>query len=398
MAIGAASIPACRAGVPTKVLPDHDALICDPAPSIQSHHLLVAVAAQNYGQNSYRIRQPFDFAGRTGRISFDAEAYLISSGLGWVSVEVVEDPVNAPSFSVGADYKNDEGSLIPRNGFEVQFMNTCAGYYEPSVVGLRMVAVFDNYQETNLSPASPTCVKTQAGHLNRFEVQVSRNRISVYATPASADGVNFAPAQLLYSADVNLPFSRGYVSITTHNHATSKYSQSDAGRFIDAWTARWDNVGFDGPVIGGWREYEVADSLLAGRTAQNERTVSVGYSIADASSGPAQQLVLRGVDLANVTSARLSLSALYTPLGQHPIAGYTIRYRFNAKAWRDRVLTAAEVAMLQAPNLQGVLGHFLDIELSDLVQGDNTLEFVTVNVDHQYPPVFANIDLILKTQ
>ena len=108
--------------------------------------------------------------------------------------------------------------------------------------------------------------------------------------------------------------------------------------------------------------------------------------------------MLRGVDLANVTSARLSLTALYTPVGQHPIAGYTIRYRFNAKAWRDRVLTAAEVAMLQAPNLQGVLGHLLDIELSDLVQGDNTLEFVTVGVDHQYPPVFANIDLSLMTR
>ena len=72
MGIGMAVIPECRPGVSTHVWPDGDTLICDPTADVASHHLLVAAAAQNYGQNGYRIRQPFDFAGRTGKIVFDA--------------------------------------------------------------------------------------------------------------------------------------------------------------------------------------------------------------------------------------------------------------------------------------------------------------------------------------
>jgi hypothetical protein len=35
---------------------------------------------------------------------------------------------------------------------------------------------------------------------------------------------------------------------------------------------------------------------------------------------------------------------------------------------------------------------------SDLVQGNNTLEFVAVNAPQGYPPCLANIDLVLTTR
>jgi hypothetical protein len=35
---------------------------------------MTAVSIQNYGVNSYMPRQPFDFAGRTGKIDFDVDA------------------------------------------------------------------------------------------------------------------------------------------------------------------------------------------------------------------------------------------------------------------------------------------------------------------------------------
>src|SRR5262245_58383640 len=102
--IGPATIPACRSDLPAKVLPPQDAVVCAANADLPSRHLLMAVASQNYGQNSYRIRQPFDFAGRTGKIVFDAEAYIIGSLYGWVSVEVVEDPTSAPSFAIQQNY------------------------------------------------------------------------------------------------------------------------------------------------------------------------------------------------------------------------------------------------------------------------------------------------------
>jgi hypothetical protein len=405
--IGVATLPSCRPGLPAQVLPPNDTLICDANLHIDSKHLLVATAAQNYGQNSYRIRQPFDFAGRTGRIVFDAEAYVASGLVGWISVEVLEDPIGAPSFN---HMGNWEGGLIPKNGFEVQFVNDAWSTPEVPTVAVGFIEVFDQYRATAHEPASFRPIATARGHLNRFELRVSPNRIEVYGTPASTDGKRFAPAVLMHSIDVDLPFTRGYVSITTHNHASLKYSVDRSGELLDAWVTRWDNVGFDGPVIRNWREVEVPDALVPGRDPHNgmQPVVNTGYRINDAAQGPLQRLVLRNVDLANVESARLAFSAWYLSFTGDPVSTYTLRYRLNGRicngstctpgAWREHPLTADEVAILTSGRNGGQLGHVIDVPLSDLVSGDNTLEFVTTHAPQNYPPVFSNIDLVLKTQ
>ncbi len=385
IAMGTATIPPCRAGIPATVLLPQDALVCDPTSAIQSRHLLVAAGMQNYGQHSFRIRQPFDFAGRTGRIVFDAEAHVPNLLVGWISVEVLEDPIGAPSFD---HLGNWEGGLIPRNGFEVQFTNNALS----NSIGVGFIELFDNYRATALEPPTLTPVATAAGRLNRFELRVSKTRIEVYGTPASSDGTAFAPAVLMYGVDVNLPFTRGYVSITTHNHASDKYGR------LDAWIARWDNVGFDGPVIGQWRETEVPDSLT--RPSQGSASgplVDVGYRIADAATGPAQRLVLRNVDLRDALSARLSFTAWYLTSTGDPVSTYTLRYRLNGRAWREHPLSADEVAILTSGVNGGLVAHLIDVPLNELISGDNTLEFVTTHAPQSYPPVFANIDLVLKT-
>ena len=390
IAMGAATIPLCRAGIPATILLPQDALVCDPTSSIQSRHLLVAAGMQNYGQHSFRIRQPFDFAGRTGRIVFDAEAHVPNALVGWISVEVLEDPIGAPSFD---HLGNWEGGLIPRNGFEVQFTNNSLYTASAPLIGVGFIELFDNYRATALEPPTLTTVATAAGRLNRFELRVSKNRIEVYGTPASGDGTAFAPAVLMVGVDVNLPFTRGYVSITTHNHASDKYGR------LDAWIARWDNVGFDGPVIGQWRETEVPDSLTRPSPGSGSTPlVDVGYRIADASTGPAQKLVLRNVDLRDALSARLSFTAWYLTFTGDPVSTYTLRYRLNGRAWREHPLSADELAVLTSGVNGGLVAHLIDVPLAELVSGDNTLEFVTTHAPQSYPPVFANIDLVLKTQ
>src|SRR6185436_21145401 len=66
--IGPATIQSCRAGLSSPVLPPNDFLVCDPSSTVPSPHLVMAAAEQNYGNATLRIRQPFDFAGRTGKI------------------------------------------------------------------------------------------------------------------------------------------------------------------------------------------------------------------------------------------------------------------------------------------------------------------------------------------
>ncbi len=398
--IGPTDLPAtCRPGLTTQgVLPDQDTVICDPNDSIKSNFLLIACAAQNYGQNGYRIRQPFDFKGRTGKIVLDAEGFVQNTLLGWISVEVTEDPINVPGFSLGnPGTNNDEGTVIPRNAFEVQFENTCAGRVYDSEFSIRFIELFKEYAHTELGMDNPGCVKTTQGKLNHIEIDVSQTKIEVYASPYSDDGVTYAPPVLVTSQAVSLPFSRGYVSISVHNHATLKYSTNHD---LTAWTARWDNVGFDGPVISNFREYEIPDSLTPGKDAENRGgpNVSIGYRVADVAMGPAQKLTFKGVDLTDVQKAQISISSWYLLVGAQPDK-FVLKYRLNGKAWHDRPLTAGELGLFGPNNnSQGQQGQMLDVPVSDLVSGDNTLEFVTQDVPQNYPPLVANIDLILTTK
>ena len=93
--------------------------------------------------------------------------------------------------------------------------------------------------------------------------------------------------------------------------------------------------------------------------------------------------------------ARLSFSywsVRYPPDG---IPNYVLRYRFNGKAWHNRLFDADEVNLLNTAILPAAIAPVVDIPLADLVQGTNTLEFVAVNIPQGYPPGVGNIDLIL---
>jgi hypothetical protein len=396
-----ATLPACRAGLPAAAFPDGDTLICDPGADVASNHLLIAVGSQNYGQNSYRIRQPFDFAGRSGKISFDAEGYVISGLLGYISIAVTEDPMSIPSYGAGAKgTSNDEGAIVPRNGFEVVFQSTCGGWFPPPVVGIRLFNVFHDSQATYTTPADPpVCVSTAEGKLNHFELEVAEDKVTVSATPVSTDGKTFGALKQLYTAPVNLGFSRGYVIISVHNHATIKYSHDNgfgATHPYDAWVARWDNVGFDGPVVDDTREYEAPDSLTQGMDNDGNPVTNIGYRVADVAMGPSGSLTFKGVDLAGAKSAKLALSTWYLNSPTDGVSKYLLRYRWNGGMWRDRPLTPGELATLTGGNNQGAIAETIDVALTDLVNGDNKLEFVTSNVPQNYPPAVANVDLVLS--
>jgi hypothetical protein len=381
-----ATLPACRADLPAQVYPGQDALICDPVPEVASPHLLVACGAQNYGATSLRIRQPFDFADRTGTVAFDADGFVVNPLLGWIAVSVTEDPMAVPSYAI---LGNDEGGVVPRNGFEVHFARNCP---DGLSMGVRMIAIYDERQETIVPfPDDATCIPVKEGHLNRFEIRVSQSRIEVHTSPNSEDGSSFAPLQLMIAADVDLPFTRGYVNLAVHNHATIKYSGAGgySDKVYDAWVARWDNVGFDGPVIDTYREYGIPDA-----TEMHEGTLNIGYRIADVMDGPSRVLRFEDVDLTGVVSARIAQTSYYLLDGVH--ADYLLRYRLNGHPWHDRPLNADELHAFTHKS-QGALAQVLAVPSDELQAGDNTLEYVTENVPQSYPPAALNIDLVLAT-
>lgn len=99
----------------------------------------------------------------------------------------------------------------------------------------------DHYIDTE-DDGNPPCAAAADGHLNHFEVRISRTHLEVLGTDYSENGVDFGELKQLFDQDIELAFDRGYAHLTTHNHATLKYSDNT----IDAWVSRWDNVGFDG--------------------------------------------------------------------------------------------------------------------------------------------------------
>jgi hypothetical protein len=390
-------LPACRAGLPETVSPDRDTLVCDPNSDIGSNHLLVAVSGQNYGQNSYRIRQPFDFAGRTGKVVFDAEG--MSGGiLGWISLDITEDPIAAPSFQA---QQNLEGGILPRSALTVQFGQTCG---DADTVGVSQVHVVDDYTEEAMPDDNPPCAAAAWGKLNHFEISVSKTHLDVQVTPASEDGTTFGAPMTLWSGDVSLPFTRGYVQITTHNHATLKYS-ADPGfargfDALDAWIARWDNVGFDGPVIKTSREYEIPDSLEPGMDQNGKSVTNTGYILGDETTSAGPTLEFQNVDVKGVTKATVALSAWYC-LGcttADDVARFALRYRLNGNDWIERPFTAGEVGNLTSGKARGAVAHLLDVPVEQLVSGKNTLELEGVNMPRNYPPGVSNVDLILDTE
>jgi hypothetical protein len=416
MGIGMAVIPDCRPGIPNHVWPDGDTLICNATADIASSHLLAAAAAQNYGQNGYRIRQPFDFAGRTGKIVFDATVNELSPLHAWVSLAITEDPISLPGYAIRG---NDEGSIIPRNAIEVHFAN----FGDQTRIFARNVHVFKDYVDTVYTPPQlSTAPSFKAGKLNHYEFLISEQGIETTITPYSEDGKTFGAPEFDFKVNASVPFTRGYVHVSVHNHAIIKYTQPDTHPAVkDAAVAQIDNVGFDGPVIERAREYEVPDALakfnepLVGDPYNPDNTgYDIGYFVDDESKGPKQVLHLKGVDTAGVTSAKLAFSTWinFDGLGNTNHQGFAFRARLNGKSWHERALSPAELAFFDSgptvvdpagaavgdPKSQGRLAIMIDVPPEDLLSGDNTVEIVTVKIPTNYPPLVCNVDLVMQTK
>jgi hypothetical protein len=388
---------------------------------------MTLVAEQNYGVASYRIRQPFDFADRTGQIVFDVDAVTEGGLASWVSLDVTEDPITANNYAGDPKLGNERGP-VPRNGLTISFnADGCGDEHDATGKGLwnsvGYILSYSNYEQKIISTSHTECFKTAWGALNHVVVDLSKSHVDISVSDASSDGgATFPNQRKIIGVDVDLPFARGYVHITGHNHAVEKYCHPGSGfcsgNTQTAVVYHWDNVGFDGPIISNFREYEIPDALTPTMT-RGEPAVNTGYIVGDVDPASAgiysccpktklEPLHFASVDVANVVSAKLAFSSFYllSWVTSVPLTQVSLRYRLNGGAWHDRFISAAEIAS-QDPSKQADANHqidtgnfaqVIDLSASELVAGDNTVEFATVNSPGGYPTVLANIDLILETK
>lgn len=391
----------CRPGLPQFQPVAMDTVVCEPNTHM-TRHLVAATGAQNYGVNSYRVRQPFDFAGRTGRIVFDGD---LDGGLllGYVSVVISDDPAPTANWDVNGRGPN------PRNGLIITFMgaNPFASHVE--VHEVRNFATMDSHT-FDVEPA----VALQRGRLNHVEIRLSQTNLAVDMSGFSADGVNFPAAvdhgRVTFATP--LPFTRAHVHFLSHNHATWKYSGEDYGtpHPLRSWNSYWDNIGFDGPVIAATREYEIANANVprtfnetylnaAGQTvAVQQPGHSIAYRIPNNPTEWSAPLTFTGVSLAHAIRARLVMTGYYQNWNFNLLPQPTSRllYRINNAAAHEHAFTPGEIAMLANEAGQGgAMNHAIEVPLSELVEGDNSFRFSTRDLASGYPNAVANLDLLI---
>jgi hypothetical protein len=386
--------PPCRADVVGFLPSTHDTLVCNPSAHIGSHYLMTAVGSQNYGSNAYRIRQPFDFAGRTGKIVFDTDT-ATNFLLGYTSVVISEDPSPTPSWDVNGRGPN------PRNGLLIVFLGNDIQIYD----------VRDYAMST--MPGMASSLPQQRGRLTHVEFRLSQQQLEVLTSTPSDDGVNFSPVASRRTVTFTQPltFSRAYISLLAHNHATWKYAITYAGtpRPQRSWNTYWDNIGFDGPAIRSTREYEIPPANIpSDRTTVDEHPMGVfttvvhpglsqGYVIPNGPSVMSAPLTFPGVSLAHATRARLVFNGYYQGYDIDGIRLGTgrLRYQLNSATVHERAFTAGETAMIDTPGQTGGYNHSIDVPLAELVNGDNAVRFGTLNISSGYPNAVTNLDLLI---
>jgi hypothetical protein len=336
-----------------------------------------------------RIRQPFDFADRTGTIQWEADARTSGSHGWWVETWITEAPV--PGVNVHIDQvvtsKEAVGIELSLNcGVSPAGLGT-AGSGKVGVSRIMVVhdyTVTDAYDPFSGPQANARCVTTEQGVLNKFQFKMSQNRIEVWATDAGGTEL-----QRIAEADVDLPFSRGFVHLS-HVHYNAHKAEVTSFQ-----SYQWARVTFDGPQIATPRAYEIADPLT---TFPGDNCASDGHRISygvvdgvayDLGTGPEEPvaLVFQGVNPEGGTAARLNFNTTFVT------AGNTLRFRLNGNDWRE----------FSVPEIQTTWerqGFSVPLPVSDLIAGDNTLEVATDTASFALPPNgmhIANIDLEIET-
>jgi hypothetical protein len=359
------------------IVPPNDFFFCGPEFGESMHFMEAFNTGGSYVYNSARIRQPFDFEGRTGTIAFDVDAKTAGSHGWWIELWLSDEPIVGPHF--------DTFQSPPRNGLGIAFSGECgtaipagdAGTPEASPANAVIVR---NYEVigpviTWRSAGGATmqhheCYTTGPDMFNHFKVLVNQQRVEVWATDAQAHPHTAPqpPSRLITTFDnLNLSFTRGYVHF---QHA----QYNPGGGVSQSQTYHWDNIGFDGPVLAPAAQYSIADSLTPGSWPGG---INTGYAV-DSDGLRGGPKTFTDVDPSNATDALLTFSMM-------TVQTRSINYRLNDGPWH---------AWTSPYDTTGIAAA-IPVDLAELRAGTNTIDFKS-DGNAQRMVVVANIDLTLN--
>ena len=338
-----------RCGESITVSPPRDVQICNGqlVESVSDHEAATVLAMYP--------RQPFDFAGRTGKIVFDVSNDTQGPHAAWPEIVITDQPVPAPFEDAPgiADYA--------RNSFGVQLSGKCDDGWT-----VNSMFTTSNYQFASTPFARLGCVKSStgaSGPLNPVEIDVSPTHVDVFATdPGSAQLVQLA------SADVAMPLTRGLVWMEDAHYNANKFDNQANHTFA------WANFGFDGPVLPRDLGFDLLDANDNGTGGG-----SIGFL---AAAGGAYTFHLDNVhDVENASDALLEFT-------WWPHTRATITYSVNGNPPHTMAWPYGNAALYRSETLA------LPVPPGELVDGSNAFSISTTDAELGGVSI-ANADLIL---
>ena len=140
------------------MIPDNDSFICGQQFGESNHWMEGMDDGGQYVMNSNRIRQPFDFAGRTGNVVWDVDAKTEGSHSFWTEVWITDEPVQGR-----APRPSGHPHLPPQRHDAAVRRRLVRRRPIRRANALREVVSFTNYQQTTYTVRSP-CFATQDDH------------------------------------------------------------------------------------------------------------------------------------------------------------------------------------------------------------------------------------------
>ncbi|HEX8968773.1 MAG TPA: hypothetical protein VF937_12885 [Chloroflexota bacterium] len=351
------------------VQPDNDIVVCNGQLREATNDNENVTALAMYP------KQPFDFAGRTGIVTFDVSNDTQGSHAAWPEFWLTDKPIPAP-FTHFASWKS-----VPQHGFGVR-LHASAGPNQGALlapncpndantrwtVGSAVVVrnyVVDDQEDGGTIQVTPLdCVIASSGpgNLNHVQLNITSGQIDVYATDAGTIGPLHHIGVI---TNANLTLTRGLIWIVDAHYAASKFNTQGTHTFS------WANVGFDGPVLPRDLANDVADHLQANA----DGTLNLGWWVMP---GAAPPLSVPGVS--NVQSATAALLTFNMYVSSPPVTfTYVVNGNTHTLAWPYPDTTGVSWRTLALP-----------VPLSDVVTGTNT-----VSISANQAIGIANIDLIL---
>src|ERR1700722_3715848 len=231
-------------------------------------------------------KQPFDFAGRTGTVSFDISNDSHGTHSAWPEFWMSDLPVPTPFNHF------DSWQALPQNGFAVRFAAAAPAGQRglcPNGRNLNMprwtvdsAVVVRNYVmddtvglggvRTNLATKQLDCVISSpddSGITNHVELKVSQKQIDVYATDAGVAPTAATLRHIAVITNANLTLTRGLIWLEDVHYNADKGAPPSQKQH----TFVWDNVAFDGPFT--YRDFSY-DALDVNQPNAATKTLDLG--------------------------------------------------------------------------------------------------------------------------